>query len=520
MTTLDIGGNRVTVDDSFLSMTPEQQNATVDEIAKSLQVSPASPEAASAGPMGPVPGADFAVPKRTGYQQFQAGLKDLPDRLGAGAAFATGALESVPVAGPWLRKGADSISAGIGSMLTGRPYEDVRREMGEMVQADQQQYPGVTTAGKIAGAVGPLVAAPQSLFASPGAAAGTGGLISGADSISRNISGGEYDPAKLAGDAAKDTAIGAAGGWLGWHAGRFLQNAFSRLTGKGIPAETATQLKDTGSQFYKAMDDAGVKIRPASYSQLVGDIDRTMRANFATPDTAPEVTRALKILDNAKGQDLSLRDLDKLRQTVRDILPSNASDADKRLIGKMVGFIDGYVDRLPDNLNAVTSGTTPEGVAALKQARDFWKAGSKTENIAQAFDNATLSAESGRKPLDRAVQDEFAKLYRSLREHPSGFTQDEIDTIRGIATGSNLTAWLNRLDRWGGPMLSPVVKSVTMSLRNVGSSGSAMRGVLDVTGGMSPSRRAVTPVLEQLGAAGGLTGTEAVIDALMRQQAR
>lgn len=36
MTTLNIGGQRVTVDDSFLSLPPDQQNATVDEISKSL----------------------------------------------------------------------------------------------------------------------------------------------------------------------------------------------------------------------------------------------------------------------------------------------------------------------------------------------------------------------------------------------------------------------------------------------------------------------------------------------------
>ncbi|WP_292308046.1 hypothetical protein [Mesorhizobium sp.] len=36
MPTLSIQGRKVQVDDAFLSMTPEQQNAAVDEIAKSL----------------------------------------------------------------------------------------------------------------------------------------------------------------------------------------------------------------------------------------------------------------------------------------------------------------------------------------------------------------------------------------------------------------------------------------------------------------------------------------------------
>lgn len=40
---LDINGRRVEVDGSFLSMSPEQQNATVDEIARSIGVAPAAP---------------------------------------------------------------------------------------------------------------------------------------------------------------------------------------------------------------------------------------------------------------------------------------------------------------------------------------------------------------------------------------------------------------------------------------------------------------------------------------------
>lgn len=47
MATLNINGRRVKVDDSFLSLSPEQQNATVDEIAQSLGAQQ-SPEAQSA----------------------------------------------------------------------------------------------------------------------------------------------------------------------------------------------------------------------------------------------------------------------------------------------------------------------------------------------------------------------------------------------------------------------------------------------------------------------------------------
>jgi hypothetical protein len=52
MPTLNIGGRKVKVDDSFLSLTPDQQNATVEEIAASFGSAPAAaPEQVDASPM-------------------------------------------------------------------------------------------------------------------------------------------------------------------------------------------------------------------------------------------------------------------------------------------------------------------------------------------------------------------------------------------------------------------------------------------------------------------------------------
>ena len=54
MTTLTINGQKVKVSDDFLKLSPEQQNATVDEIAKSMGMQPAAP-AAPVAPASPVP---------------------------------------------------------------------------------------------------------------------------------------------------------------------------------------------------------------------------------------------------------------------------------------------------------------------------------------------------------------------------------------------------------------------------------------------------------------------------------
>lgn len=53
MTILNIQGQKVTVDDNFLKLSPEEQHSTVDDIAKSLSAAPAAPAAAPAVPDAP-----------------------------------------------------------------------------------------------------------------------------------------------------------------------------------------------------------------------------------------------------------------------------------------------------------------------------------------------------------------------------------------------------------------------------------------------------------------------------------
>ncbi len=62
MATLNIAGHSVAVDDSFLKMSPDQQNAAVDEIAKSLNVG----KTGSEQPAAPAqPSVDFQLPVRS-----------------------------------------------------------------------------------------------------------------------------------------------------------------------------------------------------------------------------------------------------------------------------------------------------------------------------------------------------------------------------------------------------------------------------------------------------------------------
>ena len=102
MPTLNINGKRVQVDESFLSLPPEQQEATVNEIARSLGVvgeSPAAPEPTppSGGRVPVTPEPDVATKPETNLMTdttytLQRGNRGLANAIGAPVDLATGAI--------------------------------------------------------------------------------------------------------------------------------------------------------------------------------------------------------------------------------------------------------------------------------------------------------------------------------------------------------------------------------------------------------------------------------------------
>lgn len=97
MATLTINGKRVKVDDSFLSLPPEQQNATVDEIAASLGAAPKG-LTGTPGKMSPYQGGV------SGNVQFAPGQEPRPSLGDEAMSFGRGMIEGIPIAGPIDRK--------------------------------------------------------------------------------------------------------------------------------------------------------------------------------------------------------------------------------------------------------------------------------------------------------------------------------------------------------------------------------------------------------------------------------
>lgn len=191
MATLNIGGQRVKVDELFLRMTPEQQNATVEEISRSL--GSGQPPASSAG---------FATRQQRGEDQIAQsdafmtgamqgatfGLADEGRALVA-AGKPTFATPQQPSESPQERQarelfgnspaisGVEQAALAVRGMVQGNPqtqqaYDEALKRERQAIADAEAQYPLTTLAGNVAGGLAIPLPAVQGVKG--GAAIGAG----------------------------------------------------------------------------------------------------------------------------------------------------------------------------------------------------------------------------------------------------------------------------------------------------------------------------------------------------------
>lgn len=144
MATLTVNGTKVTVDDSFLSLPSDQQEATVNEIASQLGVTPPA-EAA------PAPQINMSVSDRFRTMNADNPPPARPDLLTSTAATVNGLVASVP----FLQETSDAIM-GVAGMPFGRDYGETVRDLQAKRRQIAETAPVAHTAGEIGGILGSM----------------------------------------------------------------------------------------------------------------------------------------------------------------------------------------------------------------------------------------------------------------------------------------------------------------------------------------------------------------------------
>jgi hypothetical protein len=332
MATLNIGGKRVKVDDAFLQMTPEQQQATVDEIAASIGV-------------GGDAGADAEANASRMSQSLQGGpgprptsgnkVLDIYNKHGIPGSPLLAAgdrmLDAIPIAGPTVRDFMQGVRGDLSGMFGGPSREEMDATTARAVKGE----PGAAAAGSVVGTTAPLVAGgmlpgisrllgvtgglpSQAIFGGL-----SGAAITGADTMAR---GGT--PEQAAGNAAIGGGLGAVAPWLGPVASRL----FGGKTAVGPDARNiARALKDD-------------QIPPAEIRQRLD----AMGPDAMLMDLGPNLQRQAGALASVPGM---------AQKQVRQAVADRAKRAGTRVAGDVAATIGSGpdIDALKQNVVAQQS---------------------------------------------------------------------------------------------------------------------------------------------------------------------
>lgn len=315
MTTLNINGRRVTVDDSFLSLSPEQQEATVNEIAGQI-------------------GATQADPRDSFVGKADAAVRGAADMLSLGF--------------------ADEIAAGLGTGfgMLGDYDAELARQRG-IDQSDTENRFGYRLGGQLAGGV-----------------AGGVGLSNAGLSLATRTAQGGGSLARLAGGAAADGAL--TGGAYGFGSG---EGAEGRLHGAGLGAAVGGVAGAAAPYAMAGLQAAASpvvrpimsRVRPEAYASRALS-DGLGRAGMGVDDVVAALARAsddgqpMYTVADAMGN-AGQRMLSTVART-----PNNArQDVIEALANRQMGQGERLTNFLAEGFSAPD--TAAQRVAGLKGAR-------------------------------------------------------------------------------------------------------------------------------------------------------
>lgn len=278
---------------------------------------------------------------------------------------------------------------------------------------------------------------------------------------------GIEDPRLIALSSLVGGAAAAKGAGTVGRAEQAMESTAKRLYEKvtGAPTSTVEELKSAANAAYQKANASGITFTPKSYSNMVIDLNDTLKQEGFDPDLSPRVAKAVNILENRQDTPQSLTELDNARKIVAQ-LKVDPDPNTRRLAGIITDKIDEFVTK--SGSNAVSTGT-PEGIAALNEGRSMWARMRKSEAIEDILNNVDLRIPGAAD----TIRSQFATLAANKRRM-LGFSEAEQAAIRRIAEGNATPTTLNIISKLapgidlkglliGGALASSTAFSGTMS---------------------------------------------------------
>ncbi len=393
---------------------------------------------------------------------------------------------------------ADEIAAGLSSAVGSGTYEEnLEYERERNKAADPVAY----GTGQVAGGLGTglglarqgvtfLRGAQRTLPSLAGRGAAEGAAYGAAQGFGRGEGG--------AGERALEATRGATTGAL---TGAALGSLLRGITaGRNIPTPEA--VRQQASQAYQAAENAGVIVRGDAIADAVRRINMDLAEAGFDAGLHPRAARAIGRLQEAAGQNHTLRGMEILRRVAKSA--GKTIDPDEgRIVGIITDGLDDFVGGL-DRSQVLIGSDPAAAVRSLQDARRLYAISARADNITEMVENAAVRAGNNYTGagFEHALRSEFKNLALN-RRRLRRYSRAEQDLIRrvaspGMISGGNIMRELGKLAPTGIVSLGLGQVAGYSLAGPVGQAVIPAIGILGRTGATLATRGRVSRVLDEI----------------------
>lgn len=379
MPTLTVNGRKVKVDDSFLKMSPEDQEATVQEIASSF-----GQEQQARQPM---------------HEFFDVGDEVLAPPPAARGQAARALTENVVSDTTGLADTAVAGYRGLAAMFPGgkSPNEAVEHSLSNPWQIEPKSPAGQN-----------VNEAMSKLGENIEQFADWAGEVSG-------------QPGDTVGATAVKTAILALPMLLG---------AKRSPTTKSTP--TIEALTKAANEAYAKADNAGVAVTRDAYGKFAESLKANLTDQGIDKGIHKKSFRAMKRVLDDEGEHLTLKGLQRIRQNINDSVDAAKSKGDRRMALSIRNQFDDFVKGLKDD--DILAGDKA-GIEAYYKGNELYARKSKAEEIDRIMEKAKNAAPNfSASGYENALRIQFRQLADNAARMRR-FTKAEQKAILAAARG-------------------------------------------------------------------------------------
>ena len=203
----------------------------------------------------------------------------------------------------------------------------------------------------------------------------------------------------------------------------------ARSIENALPSQA--QLKDISRSLYKEIDDTGAVLKGGSVSNLVNRVNKSAETLGVDPDLTPDSNTVLKRFNDVRGEELTLSQVDSLRQKAQ-IAAQSITPKDAAIGSSIIDAIDEFLDKGVNPNSFSRAGDQSANIAnKYKTARDLWGRARRSELLEDAFEKARLQA-SG---FENGVRVQFRSILNNKKKRKS-FNKEEITAMKRVVNGT------------------------------------------------------------------------------------